>query len=301
MRNSQRSKRFLRSRILLLWYLSFLGLSALNAQDGTEIYLLTLSDNGDSLSLGEAVNISQNPGYDNQPFFPDDHRLLYARSRNGQTDIAVLDLRTQELSWASDTPGGSEYSPAPVPGKAEYSAVRLDTSGLQRLYAYGENGKSQVLVPDEKVGYYLWIDASTLACTVLEADRMDLVIPDLEADRVYKYQKGVGRCLQRIPGSDRFSYTTFREGQWLLKNMDPNSGATSEITRMPTGVQDYCWLPDGSLLCASLGKIYQLKPRSDKAWKVIHTLPSGIIGVSRLAVNPSGTRLALVAEEIDTP
>ena len=130
---------------------------------------------------------------------------------------------------------------------------------------------------------------------------MDLILPDLDTDRIYKYQKGVGRCLQRIPGSDRFSYTTFREGKWLLKNMDPHSGATSEITEMPAGIQDYCWLPDGSLLCASVGRLYRQKPDTDSAWEVVHTLPPDVIGVSRLAVNPSGTRLALVAEETDSP
>jgi hypothetical protein len=296
MRSSQKSKRFLRSRILLVGYLSIFGFCVLTAQGDTEIYLLSLSKNGSSLSLGEAANISQNPGYDNQPYFPDDHQLVYARTRNGQTDIASLDLQSRQLTWQSDTPGGSEYSPATVPQQPAYSAVRLDTSGLQRLYTYSQDGSSRLLVPNEKIGYYLWINPSTLACTVLVAEGMDLVMAHLGEGRVWKYQKGVGRCLKPVPGRRRFSYTSREKEGWLIKTMDPESGATEQVAFLPEGSQDYCWLPDGSLLCGSGEQLLQMYPKEGSQWEIVHTFPEGFGPISRLAINESGTLLALVAE-----
>ena len=119
MRNTRNFNSLSGARLLLLCSLSLFRFFTLSAQGGTEIYLVSLSIQENSLSFGEAINITQNPGYDNQPYFPDDDHLVYARTRNGQTDIALLDLRNEELTWQTDTPGGSEYSPAPVPGKAE--------------------------------------------------------------------------------------------------------------------------------------------------------------------------------------
>src|SRR5215813_5792800 len=46
------------------------------------------------VSVGKAVNITNNPGYDNQPFFlPDSSGLLFSSNRDGkQNDIYRYDI-----------------------------------------------------------------------------------------------------------------------------------------------------------------------------------------------------------------
>lgn len=278
-----------------------LGLSLLagpgmaSAQADTEIYLLPLQWEGSSVRFGMPENLTRNPGYDNQPAFTEEGALLYASTRNGQTDIARLDLASRTLTWLSDTPGGGEYSPLPMPGGDAVSAIRLDTTGLQRLYEY-RDGESRVLFPDLKVGYQVWTGPDLLVCTVLVEEGMDLVVARPESGTVYTYQKGVGRSLQRIPKTGRISYASVAEDGLILKSLDPVSGASEALLTLPEGVQDICWLPDGSLLCGGDGVLRRWVPGPGADWQVVHTFGPGFGNISRLAVNESGTLLALVAE-----
>ena len=88
-----------------------------------------------NLKYSSPINISRNPGYDNQPYFLGEDDLLYARTRNGQTDIARYSLSEKKTTWLSDTPGGSEYSPVKIPGKKAVSSIRLDTDGFSGFIA----------------------------------------------------------------------------------------------------------------------------------------------------------------------
>ncbi|MBT8209427.1 MAG: steroid delta-isomerase, partial [Eudoraea sp.] len=129
---------------------------------------MPLGVNEGTLSVGDAVNISNNPGYDNQPSFYNDNVVVFASTRSTQTDIAGYAINSKEKSWISDTPGASEYSPLKVPGKKQISAIRLEKDGLQRLYSYPfEKGKPKELLPDLKVGYHVWYSKDMIICTVL--------------------------------------------------------------------------------------------------------------------------------------
>ena len=101
-------------------------------------------------------NISNNEGYDNQPSFQNEHTILFASTRNKQTDILQYNSITGVKKWLNDTKQGSEYSPTSIPTTKDFSAIRLDTTGLQHLYRY-RSGKSKVLLKDLKIGYLLLI------------------------------------------------------------------------------------------------------------------------------------------------
>lgn len=285
------------SKFLRKWLivgLALLGnLGVARAQGDTEIYLVTLAREGDSYRFGLPENATRNPGYDNQPSFTADSALLYASTRNGQTDIASLDLASRSATWLSDTPGGGEYSPLPIPGNGGISAIRLDTTGLQRLYEY-RDGESRLLFEDLKVGYQVWAGPDLLVCTVLVEEGMDLVAARPGSGTVATYQQGVGRSLQRIPGTRLISYTSAAQEGWVLNSIDPVSGATESLTPLPAGVQDVCWLPDGSVLCGGDGVLRRLRPGKGAAWQVVHDFGPGLGTISRLAANEAGTLLALV-------
>ena len=96
------------------------------AQPDTEVFLAKFNAQGTSMKLSDLKNISLNEGYDNQPSFPDNNTLLYAATRNKQTDILIYDLNTGRKKWLSDSPGGSEYSPLKIPSK---NAISRHPSG----------------------------------------------------------------------------------------------------------------------------------------------------------------------------
>jgi hypothetical protein len=269
-------------------------------QSETDVFLATLRLSEGSLQVSDLENISRNPGYDNQPSFPGGQGLLYARTRNGQTDIARFSLPERSTAWLSDTPGGSEYSPLKIPGREAVSAIRLDTTGLQRLYSYPlSGGAPELLVDDLKVGYHLWVNEHLLVCTVLTEGRMDLVIVNFEDHSQYTYQRGVGRALHRIPGSGRISYTTSEKGVTAIRSMDPQSGATTEVADLPEGVQDFCWLDTTLLLCGKGNELRSLDLRDTPAWKTVVTLENPKSNISRLAYDPASGKLALVIESLE--
>ncbi len=272
------------------------------AQPNTEIYLFDLEITEGIPKLTNKTNISNNAGYDNQPSFYDDTTLIFSATRNGQTDIRSYDITTGQSKWITDTPGGSEYSPTRIPNGSAISAIRLDTTGLQRLYRYDNTtGKSSPILKDAKVGYHLWYSDDILINTVLIENRMDLVVSHLKENSNYTFQKQVGRSLLSIPNSRKISFLDFSEGGSVLKAMDPISGATAPIIR-PDGAQDFCWLLDGILLTAKGNRLLKYHPEKDTTWQLVAQFEDpDMYTITRMAVNSDGTRLAIVAEASPEP
>ncbi len=269
------------------------------AQGSNEVFLFELNAENDSLYLRNGKNISNNDGYDNQPSFYDTNTVLFASTRKGQTDIKAYTISANETQWISNTPGGSEYSPLKIPTKKAISAIRLDTNGLQRLYSYDfESGKSKEILKDLKVGYHFWFNEDVLVTTVLVENRMDLVVSNLKDNTNYTFQKNVGRSLHKIPNSNLISFISKEGGKNKVKSMNPLSGATTEIVDLLSTSEDLAWLEDGTLISGYNTMLMKYKPGLDTKWKIMYRFDaSEIRGISRLAISPDGTHLALVAKD----
>lgn len=281
------------SALLLLFTLG------VQAQMNTEVYLMDIISEDGRLTVGPVKNISNNEGYDNQPSFYNDNLVLFAATRNGQTDIAQYNVRDAVIQWVSDTEQGSEYSPLKVPGKKKVSSIRLDTSGLQRLYSYDMgSGKPELVLKDQKVGYHLWYNEDVLVTTVLVENSMDLVVSNLKDHTNYTYAKNVGRSLHKIPNSNLVSFISKEQkDHWEIKSLNPITGATETITKIPMTSEDMCWLLNGSILMARGNMIFQFNPDKDENWSIFHRFKDKNLGaISRLQTNANASKLALVSE-----
>ena len=268
----------------------YFTLGGLWAQGETEVYLLDLTKDADS-----PINISQNPGYDNQPSFWDNDHLLYTRTRAGQTDIVCYNLNSKKTEWLCDTPQGSEYSPLRIPESEAFSAIRLDTTGLQRLYRYTHDGKDELLFSPLKIGYQHWVSATTLLCTVLVEDHMNLMLVQPNSSAKLITEK-VGRSLHRIPKTAQFSFIQQKEGKSILSSFDLITQNIEPLLTLPERVQDVAWLASGILIFAQGNTIFEWDPTTSsgvQVWKKLR----GINNISRLALSPNGKLLALVGEE----
>ena len=260
------------------------------AQASTEVYLLDLSTDST-----RPTNISQNPGYDNQPSFWDNEDLLYTRSRAGQTDIVRFKISSKKLEWQTNSAQGSEYSPLRIPDSEAFSAIRLDTTGLQRLYRYTADGKDELLFSLLKIGYQRWISATTLLCTVLVDDHMNLMLAKTDKPPLLLAEK-VGRSLHRIPNTGQLSFIQQKEGDNVLSSYDPKTEVIQALLPLPAGVQDVAWLATGTLIFGQGNTLYQWDPATStgiQVWKKLE----GINNISRLVHSPNGKLLALVGEE----
>lgn len=190
-------------------------------QPETEVYLLEVTTNNSNIKLSNPRNVSNNPGYDNQPYFLNDNTLVFASTRNGQTDIAAYNIRDGKISYISNTLDGSEYSPTKIPGQNAVSAIRLDTTGLQRLYRYNvETGTDTVLVDKLVIGYHTWVNDYTIASFVL-GEPTTLVISDLKKGTNLTVDNTIGRSLHSIPNTvNTFSYISKKSTPWQIKSLN---------------------------------------------------------------------------------
>ena len=274
------------------------GFITAKAQTNTEVFLLDLAVVDNAISLSVPKNISNNNGYDNQPSFYNDSLVLFASTRNEQTDIVSYAINKDRILWISDTPNGSEYSPLKVPGKKRVSAIRLDTDGTQRLYSYDiESGKSELLLKDLKVGYHVWFTKDIVVSSVLLENRMDLFVSDIKNHSDYKFYKNVGRSFHKIPNSKRVSFIDKQASIPALMSLDPLSGDVEKIIELPEEVQDVCWMINGTILAGQKNHILKFTPGTDTQWQMVAEIsPTILTNITRLATNSTSTKLALVAE-----
>ena len=276
--------------------LLFLITTTALCQPNTEIYLFDLeADDAGMYSLLNPINISQNQGYDNQPsFWSDGNSILYARTVDGQTDIARYMIGTGKTKLITNTLQGSEYSPTPTPD-GRISSIRLDTTGLQLLYSYDLQGSDNVLVDDAVIGYHAWIDEDKLVAFVL-GEPSTLQVIDIAGGTSKTVAKEVGRSLHKIPKSKLVSFVDKSAEQWIIKSLHPKKNTKADIVRTKSGVEDYCWTPRGEIIMGKGSILWIWDGRS--GWRQIADISTyGLSGITRVAISPEGNQLALVVNQ----
>ena len=282
------------SILVFLWSISVLG------QTNTEIYVFDIVNNNEEYFLKNGKNISNNRGYDSQPYFYDDSRVIFSSTRKKNTDIALYDLRQKNnyLYYISNTENGGEYSPQRIPNSNNISAVRLDENGLQRFYSYNFKTKEhKKLIPDLKIAYPTWFDKKTLAAVSIVNDSLHLIICNLKQKTNTTIAKNVGRSVHRIPNTDLISFISKENNNyWLLKSYNFKTKEIKTITSVGKS-NDITWLPNGTLLISKENSIYKFNPKKDKKPSLFFGFSDeNINNISRMAVNSNGTKIAIVAE-----
>jgi hypothetical protein len=285
-----------------------------------------LTGSGAALAIGPPSNISNNPGYDNQPAFsPDGAQIFFASTRGTalpardaasqpqsslpKTDIYRYEIPTRRLFRITRTPE-SEFSPTVMPDGVHLSMIRVEADGTQHLCsvepANDPRLETSVILPNVKpAGYHAWIDAGRVALYVLgaSAEPSTLQIASIEDGRMQTVATNIGRSLQKMPsGSISFVQRGTAPGgaaTAVLKELDVRTLEMRTLVSPAAGVTDpfVAWLPDGTALMASGSTIYRWRV-GDTDWSVAAHLDGfGLHDITRLAVSPKGDRLAIVAQK----
>ena len=268
------------------------------SQQDTEVYLFDYSNSKPLPMLTNPKNISNNPGYDNQPSFSKNGKFIYFSStRNGQTDILRFDIKNDKKKWISQTIGG-EYSPQEI-SKNHLSAVRLDPDGKQLLYSYKIfRNHSRVLVENKKIGYYAWINSKELLCFVLgESNSLQFI--NLKSNESILVDEIIGRSIHKIPNSELISYISKKRNLWSINSFDPTNKETSKIINTVEGSEDLTWTNNGAILMSDGYSLFSFQPGFDKDWKfVIDFKEFNLINISRISLDRGNNYIAIVAEAI---
>jgi hypothetical protein len=256
------------------------------------------------LSISNPKNITNHPGYDNQPFFHTDLPIIYYASFNdeGRSDIKYYNYKTGETKLLTNTPE-KEYSPTLTLDKQFISCIVQRDDNSQDLCKYTiEGGEALPIINNMIVGYHVWLDNSHLALFILGKDKKPNTLHYLrlptKADTIIA--ENIGRSLHRVPGENAFSFVhKITETKWFIKKYNPRKGVISVISVTPANQEDMCWTPDGKIFFSDGDKIVWMDPKKDKTWKVV-PVSSGaelLKGITRLAVSADGKKLAVVVAE----
>lgn len=273
----------------------------------TDIYVVDLLRDEGTLATSVPTAVTRRDGYDNQPaFLPNCKDLVYASKRGDQVDIYRYDAAEGTSVALTQTPE-REYQPAPLIGGGGFSAVRVEKDGRQRLWRFDmAGGNAAPLAPElDKVRYYTWADPRTIA-VVDVGDRPKLLLVDLESGKTVTVLDGIGRSLQSVPGRRAVSFLhETAPDEWWIKEIDLDTQQVRPLVLARPGSADHAWTPWGTLLMAQDSRLFRWIPGPGADWEDWEVFADfslvGLLQISRIAVSPTGDRLALVVEEPEAP
>jgi len=269
----------------------------------TEIFLAPLTANGATVTVGRPINITNNPGYDNQPqFLADSSGLLFSSQRDGvQTDIYRYDIAAKQTVQVTRTTE-NEYSPTLTPDGQTFSTVR---GAQQKLWRFTMDGTDAGLAWTHMglIGYHVWISPSQMATFVLGANREPntLQLLDLRTGAGEVIETSIGRSLLIRPGKGTVSFVHKPQGSpWVIRELDPRTKHITTLTPAVEGSEDLAWTPDGAIVMGQKGKLMMWRPSTGSgpsAWTEIADLATqGVENITRLTVSPDGKWIAIVSQ-----
>lgn len=285
------------------------GAAALPAQPGvprtsppapsSEVFLVPLTGQGTTLAAGAPRNVTNRPGYDNQPAFSRDGRSLFYTStrEDAQADIYRVDITAGTTTRVTRTAPESEYSAFPTRDDRAITVIRVERDSTQRLWHVPLDGSPErVLFPDTKpVGYFAQPDDSTWVLFVLGTP-VTLQVGHHGTGRTEIVGRDVGRSLHRIPGTTRASIVQKGSASWQVMEFDPVTRRFSALVALPPGAEDVAW-SDGHTLLVGSGSTLWRWTRGSTGWtQIADYAGAGLRNITRLAVSPDATLLALVAD-----
>ena len=285
---------------LVLNLIVLFNCTKLIAQSDSEIFLLDIKFKQDKIEISNVKKISNNKGYNNQPIFVSNDKILFTSERNLQNDIVQYDSSENSLKYLTNTLT-SEYSPIRYK-KNKVTAVSLDKKGEQYLRIYNvKDNTFKIPFTDKIVGYYNYSKKikNQIVSSVLENNELVLYTSNLKTKEHTYIDNNTGRSIHNIPknkfGEEKISYISKKDSIWNINYVDLSSYKTKTITTTLNNNEDICWLKDGSILTSNKNNLYIFNSKLSKDWKLLCSLEEyGITNISRIAINPNNDKLALV-------
>lgn len=266
----------------------------------TDIVLVSLPAILKKQDPGTALNVAVRRGYDNQPMWaPDGRSLMFSSIVDGrQADVFRFVLKGKRVFQVTDTPE-SEYSPTPLASE-QWTCIRVDEDGTQRLGLYGLDGAFDTYVREDVtgVGYHRWLAHDQLAVFIVDDPvRLEIIAPRAATRKIIA--ENIGRSLNRTTQGNLAYVAPDANENARLYEYIPATGEVVSHARLPVESQDIAWLIDDTALIADGRTLYRWQRERDE-WVPWVNLARSVHGdISRMAVDPAGQWLALVVSETE--
>ncbi|MDO6720702.1 hypothetical protein Q4575_14910 [Psychrosphaera sp. 1_MG-2023] len=266
----------------------------------TDIFVAQIATNGQKTHVVEIDNITQRPGYDNQPYFADDGSGVYYTSQLAQqTDILFYNLSSKTLTNITKTLDTSEYSPTLVPESNNLSFIKVEPDSTQRLWTLTLGSQKQTIINKtiKPVGYHAWGADNDLALFVLGEPMTLQYIQSPEQENAKVIANEIGRALHYNAKHQVFSFTTGTNN--ALNTFSAQTGIITQYLALPKETQDYTWLNSDQVIAAMGTKIMVWSLHTpNQTWQPLFDFSNQCpTNITRLAVNKSASKLAFVCDE----
>ncbi|MCB0661214.1 MAG: hypothetical protein KDC24_00630 [Saprospiraceae bacterium] len=257
----------------------------------TQIYYFELEPHGASelqLTKPRYLTAYNEGGYNNQPNFFTPYDLYFTQQGAGdtlQTDIFKLDL-VRKVKYRVTATLDQEYSPTLMPDKLNFSVVRVEPGGLQRLWSLPRNqqGKGYPIFKDlTTVGYHCWLEPDLVALFMVGEPHYLIVAKPSDGSQV-KVASNIGRCLKKLPNGNLAYVQKATESTWYIKEYKLLTGTSEIVMKTLPGSEDFTILDDGTFLMALGGTIFKKHPAIDDTWSPVANLENfGLKNIQRLS------------------
>lgn len=253
---------------------------------------------------GSARNITDTPGYDNQPNFINNDQLVFSsQAAQGGNDIIMYNFETGNFTNMTRTPNKSEFSPSLTDCGQYVSAVTVEEDSAQRLWLYPINmGEPELLYDDiMPVGYYAWHD--NIAAMYILGNPNQLVYPYSKEEKV-TLAENVGRSINKRPKSNEVTFLNAgsnvvvdgRKAMEIL-SYDLKKQTSQNLGLSLGGSEDFIWIDKNTVLMARGKELFVRNVKKSVSWEKIASVSlPGYKGISRMAISPKKDKLVLVME-----
>jgi ketosteroid isomerase-like protein len=289
-----------------------LSAATLSAQiNDSEVWVGSLDMSGGRFAVSNLVNISKHPGYDNQPAFFPDGRLVFT------SQIAILD-ETGHAVRAVIHDFGSGAS-TPVPGALGFSPTPAADGSLMMLrdghvVLHEASGRETALTETKDAGYFARFDDRTWVLYMNDKQRR-IVVYDATTKAIETMAIGAATAPIRIPGKRAVTFVAAEpfptpEGDAAksapprtlhLRQLDVDSRGITTLAAVPLATSgNHVWTGRGTLLMASGHTVYEWNPAHPEEWRKAAEIDNPELqGLTRIALSPRGDRIALVSTPCD--
>jgi ketosteroid isomerase-like protein len=282
--------------------------ATLHAQiNDSEVWVGSLDMSSGHFVVSNLTNISKHPGYDNQPAFFPDAKLVFT------SQIAVLDetghavqavIHDFATGASTAVPGALGFSPTPT---ADGSLMLLRDG---HVVLHEASGKESQLTETKDAGYFTRFDDQTWVLYMNDKQRR-IVIYDPKTKALDTMAIGSITAPFRIPGKPAVSFVavepfpapdgTAPPRKLFLRQLNLDGHHISTLASIPFLTSgSHVWTSRGTLLMASGHTIYEWNPAKPDDWRTAATFDDPELqGLTRIAISPRGDRIALVSTPRD--
>lgn len=287
----QQRTKFMMALIICLQ--AFAGLAQLPE---TDVWLFQLEKKDSTYLYKNGLNITNRPGYDNQPCFtPDGKRILYVViCEDGQADIYGYDISKHQSHRLTNTPE-SEYSPQLTPDGLGMTCVVVEKDSSQRIWQYDLQGRfKQIVSPGtDSVGYYTWLNKDSLLYYKLTEPHSLHALNLLTGQDAWICDHP-SRAFKPVAGTHSFIYAVKDSASLSYRLYDPVTRSSRPYCNYPSLSEDFIWNPSLGLLRSENASLQRYNPRTGRWETFLSFEKAGIKKITRFVFDAQNKQLLIV-------